>query len=141
MCSQCTNRSELTYELTQLLDAFTGWVHRCHDLISCSETSTTGARSFRSLESMHTELLFSSCAVNRALTVSSEHAPVTCTLGMNQKQYEPYSRQITTSTPTDNHANRDVNETRESRVSIFFLDPGKGISRFPRIDTDVTARQ
>ena len=34
---------------------------------------------------------------------------------------------------------RDVNETRESRVSIFFLDPGKGISRLPRIETDATA--
>jgi len=30
---------------------------------------------------------------------------------------------------------RDVNVTRESRVSIFFLDPGKGISRLPRIET------
>ena len=30
---------------------------------------------------------------------------------------------------------RDVNETRESPVSIFFLDPGKGISRLPRIET------
>ena len=37
--------------------------------------------------------------------------------------------------------NRDVNESGESRVSIFFLDPGKGISRLPRIETDVTARQ
>jgi len=30
---------------------------------------------------------------------------------------------------------RDVNETRQSRVSIFFLDPGKGISGLPRIQT------
>ena len=34
--------------------------------------------------------------------------------------------------------NMDVNETRESRVSIFFLDPEKGISRLPRIETDRT---
>jgi len=27
--------------------------------------------------------------------------------------------------------NRDVNETRQSRVSIFFLDPLKGISQLP----------
>ena len=131
MCSQCTNRSELTYnESTQLLGAFTGWVHLCHDLISCSETRTTGARSFRSLESMHTELLFSSCAVNRALTVSSEHAPVKCTLGMNQKQYEPRSRQITTPIGMLMRP-----ESLESRY--FFWIPG--ISRFPRIETDATA--
>ena len=30
---------------------------------------------------------------------------------------------------------RDVNETQKSGVSIFFLDPGKGISRLPRIET------
>ena len=30
---------------------------------------------------------------------------------------------------------RDVNETRESRVSIFFLDPGKGISASHRPGT------
>jgi len=30
---------------------------------------------------------------------------------------------------------RDVNETRESRVCIFFLDPEKGISRLTRIET------
>ena len=30
---------------------------------------------------------------------------------------------------------RDVNETRESRASIFFLDPGKGISPLLRIET------
>jgi len=36
---------------------------------------------------------------------------------------------------------RDVNETRESRVSIFFLIPGKEISQLPRIETDATARQ
>jgi len=29
----------------------------------------------------------------------------------------------------------DVNETRESQVSIFFLNPGKGNSRLPRIET------
>jgi len=29
--------------------------------------------------------------------------------------------------------------TRQSPVSIFFLDPGKEISRFPRIETDATA--
>jgi len=33
------------------------------------------------------------------------------------------------------HTSRDVNETRESRVSIFFLDPKKGISRLLRIET------
>jgi len=30
---------------------------------------------------------------------------------------------------------RDGNKTRESRVSIFFLDPGKGISQLLRIET------
>jgi len=30
---------------------------------------------------------------------------------------------------------RDVNETRQTQVSIFFLDPGKGISGLPRIQT------
>jgi len=34
----------------------------------------------------------------------------------------------------------DVNETRESQVSIFFLNPGKGISRLPRIEI-ATVRQ
>ena len=28
-----------------------------------------------------------------------------------------------------------------TRVSIFFLDPGKGISQLPRTETDATARQ
>jgi len=36
---------------------------------------------------------------------------------------------------------RDVNETRESRVSVFFLDPGNEISRLPRIEIDAKARQ
>jgi len=32
-------------------------------------------------------------------------------------------------------ATKDVNETRQSRVSIFFLDPGKGISASHRPGT------
>jgi len=31
---------------------------------------------------------------------------------------------------------RDVNKTRDSRVLIFFLDPGKGISRLPWLKTN-----
>ena len=30
---------------------------------------------------------------------------------------------------------RDVNATQDSRVKIFFLDPRKGISQLPRIET------
>ena len=36
---------------------------------------------------------------------------------------------------------RDINKTQESQVSIFFLNPGKGIFRLLRIETDATARQ
>ena len=41
---------------------------------------------------------------------------------------EAYTRDLTV-------ASMDVNETSESRFSIFFLDPGKGISRLHGIET------
>jgi len=37
--------------------------------------------------------------------------------------------------PNNYIINRDVNETRESQVKIFFLYPEKGISPLPRIET------